>query len=209
MKKHEACKRIHEVGIVPVVRAASPDAAMDICRAICAGGISILELTLTVPAAAEVIADLVRTMPGVLIGAGTVLDVHHAERCMDAGAQFIVSPGFDAATVQAVTDRNVLMIPGALTPTEVIHAWAAGLEFVKIFPCGSVGGAGYIKALKAALPHIRMIPTGGVNLSNAAEFVRAGASAVGVGGELTAAAPVTETARRLLEIVQGAKKGLT
>ena len=205
MKKHEVCKRILEVGIIPVVRASSPDEAVEAARAICAGGIPIIELTMTVPAAVEVIAELSRTMPGALIGAGTVLDPYHAERCLDAGAQFIVSPGFNPTTVQTVNDCGVLMIPGALTPTEVIHAWQSGSEFVKIFPCGSVGGPSYIKALKAALPQIQMIPTGGVNLSNAEAFLHAGASAIGVGGELTAAENVMETARQFVAAVQGAR----
>lgn len=205
MNKHEVVKRIRDVGIIPVVRAASPDAAVEISRAICAGGLPIIELTLTVPGAVDVIAELVRTMPDVLIGAGTVLDAYHAQRCIDAGAQFIVSPGFDAATVGCVVDQNVLMIPGALTPTEVIHVWHLGLEFVKIFPCGNVGGPDYIKALKSALPLIQMIPTGGVNLSNAEAFFRAGAVAIGVGGELTTAASVTDAAREFVAIAKRAR----
>jgi 2-dehydro-3-deoxyphosphogluconate aldolase / (4S)-4-hydroxy-2-oxoglutarate aldolase len=153
----------------------------------------------------DVIAEFSRTMKDVLIGAGTVLDSYHAQRCMDAGAQFIVTPGFDAATVKCVTDQNVLMIPGALTPTEVIHVWHLGLEFVKIFPCGNVGGPDYIKSLKSALPQIQMIPTGGVNLSNAEAFFRAGSSAIGVGGELTSAASVSDAAREFVAIVRKAR----
>ncbi len=205
MKKHDVFKRIMDVGIIPVVRAASPDEAVEISHAICAGGIPIVEITMTVPGAVEVIAELSRTVNSVVIGAGTVLDAYHARKCMDAGAHFIVSPGFDAATVKCVTDQNVLMIPGALTPTEVIHVWHLGLQFVKIFPCGNVGGPGYIKALKSALPQIQMIPTGGVSLSNAEAYFRAGASAIGVGSELTHAPSVADAARQLVAIVQGAR----
>jgi 2-dehydro-3-deoxyphosphogluconate aldolase/(4S)-4-hydroxy-2-oxoglutarate aldolase len=205
MRKYEVCKRIVEAGIIPVVHADSPDAAVEICRAICAGGIPVIELTMTVPGAVEVIAELKRTMKDVLIGAGTVLDARNANLCIDAGAEFIVSPGFDAATAEAGTSRSVLMIPGALTPTEVIRAWHHGFEFVKIFPCGSVGGPSYIKSLKAALPQIQMIPTGGVNLSNALAFFRAGAAAIGVGGELCSVESITETARHFAAIAKERK----
>ena len=119
-----------------------------------------------------------------IMGAGTVLDAETAQRCMDAGAQFIVSPGFDLETVKLAKPLDKLVMAGALTPTEVITAWKAGSDFVKIFPCGNVGGAKYIKALKGPLPQVPMIPTGGVNLETAADFIRAGASALGIGGEL-------------------------
>jgi 2-dehydro-3-deoxyphosphogluconate aldolase/(4S)-4-hydroxy-2-oxoglutarate aldolase len=145
----------------------------------------------------------------VLIGAGTVLDAATAQKCLDAGAQFLVSPGFDAETVALARRLNVLIMPGSLTPTEVITAWKAGADFVKIFPCGNVGGPAYIKSLKAALPQIPMIPTGGVNLETAAAFLRAGASALGIGGELISKAAldsgnfaaITESARQYTAIV--------
>jgi len=183
-------------------------------EAVCAGGIPIVEVTMTVPGAVEVIAQLSKSMGSeVLIGAGTVLDADTARRCIDAGAEFIVSPGFDLETVKFVNHADKLMMAGALTPTEVIAAWKAGSDFVKIFPCGAVGGAKYIKALKAPLPQIPMIPTGGVNLDTAADFIMAGAAALGVGGELVWAsalesgntAPIVEAAQEFVAIVRNAR----
>jgi len=205
MKKHEVRKKLLDVGIIPVVRAATAAAAIEISHAICAGGIPIIELTMTVPGGVDAIAELSRSLPDVLIGAGTVLDAFTAQRCMKAGAQFIVSPGLIGEVLKFAHDKSVLIIPGALTPTEVINAWKYGCDLVKIFPCSSAGGPSHIKALKAALPHISMIPTGGVNLSNAEAFLRAGASAIGVGGELTAAASVTETARQFVAAVEASR----
>ena len=202
MKKYEGRKRILEIGIIPVVHTDSPDRAIEISRAICAGGIPIIEMTITVPGGIEVISELRRLMPDVLVGAGTVLDSTAAERCLDAGAQFVVSPGFNIATVGLVNDCNVLMIPGALTPTEAIHAWHYGCDFINVFPCGTPT---YLKSLKTTLPHIRMIPSGGVNLSNAEEFFRAGAEAIGVRNELTSAESISETARKFSEIAKREK----
>jgi 2-dehydro-3-deoxyphosphogluconate aldolase/(4S)-4-hydroxy-2-oxoglutarate aldolase len=194
MTKQEVRDRILEEKMIAIVRASTCDAAMTAARAICAGGIGIVEITMTVPGAIEAISTLSRSggmngsstpgFSGMLIGAGTVLDAETANRCIDAGARFIVSPGLDAAVVEAAQSRNVLVIAGALTPTEVIAAWKSGADFVKIFPCGSVGGVGHLRALKAALPHIGMVPTGGVTVANAAEFLNAGAAAVGIGSEL-------------------------
>ena len=214
MKKEDVARRIVEVGIVPVVRASSAEMALAAARAICAGGIPIIEVTMTVPGAIEAIRELKKTMgAGVLIGAGTVLDAESAAQCLEAGAEFLVSPGFDRETVEFAKREGKLIMAGALTPTEVITAWKAGSGFVKIFPCGNVGGASYIKALKAALPQIPMVPTGGVNANTAADFLRAGASALGIGGELvsTAAlkagnfAAITEAARNYVTIVQAAR----
>lgn len=188
MNSTEVRNRILEIGIVPVVRAASAQQAILAAESVCAGGIAIVEITMTVPGAIEVIAELTRSMGReVLIGAGTVLDAYTAGACLDAGAEFLVSPGFDAATVAFAKTQGKLMMAGALTPTEAITAYKAGSDFVKIFPCGNVGGPAYIKALKAALPQIPMIPTGGVNLNTAADFLRAGASALGIGGDLVSA----------------------
>jgi 2-dehydro-3-deoxyphosphogluconate aldolase/(4S)-4-hydroxy-2-oxoglutarate aldolase len=209
MTKAEVRRRIVEVGIVPVVRASSAALAMSAARAVTAGGIPIVEVTMTVPGAIGVIAELARSMGGeLLIGAGTVLDAETAQRCLDAGARFIVSPGFDAETVRFLKQEDVLVMAGALTPTEVITAWKAGSDFVKIFPCGSVGGPSYIKALKAALPGIPMIPTGGVNLTTAGPFLRAGAAAIGIGGELITAdhAAITPLARQYVSIVEAARE---
>src|SRR6267143_7174403 len=188
MTKQEVADRIVEIGIVPVVRASSPKQAAQAAAAVCAGGIPIVEITMTVPGAIEVIAQLATTAGSqVLIGAGTVLDAETAQRCLDAGAQFLVSPGFDPDTVKLANRLGKLIMAGALTPTEVIAAWKAGSDFVKIFPCGSVGGANYIKALKAPLPQVPMVPTGGINLNTAADFIRAGSAALGIGGELVSA----------------------
>ena len=199
---------------MPVVRASSAKQAMRAAEAVCAGGIPIVEITMTVPGAIEVIAQLSKNMASeVLIGAGTVLDAATAERCIDAGAEFIVSPGFDFETVKFAKRAGKLMMAGALTPTEVIAAWKAGSDFVKIFPCGTIGGAKYIKALKAPLPQIPMVPTGGVNLTTAADFILAGAAALGIGGELVSAsalesgdtAPIVEAAQEFVSIVRNAR----
>src|SRR5271156_5097363 len=215
MNKQEVKNRITEVGVVPVVRASSAKQAMLAAEAVCAGGIPIVEITMTVPGAIEVIAHLAKSMGSeVLIGAGTVLDADTAERCIDAGAEFIVSPGFDLETVKFANRAKKLMMAGALTPTEVIAAWKAGSDFVKIFPCGTVGGAKYIKALKAPLPQVPMVPTGGVNLDTAADFIRAGADSMGIGGEQVSAAAcksgtlsiVTDAARLYVDIVREARR---
>ncbi len=163
------------------------------------------------PGAEKVIESLRKDSDAdLLIGAGTVLDSESAQRCLDAGAQFIVSPGFDAATVQFVNLQKILMIAGALTPTEILAAWKSGADLVKIFPCSAVGGASYIKALKGPFPQIPVIPTGGVNLKTAADFIRAGSEALGIGGELVPASAlnsgdtevIAELARQFLQIVR-------
>ena len=200
------------------MRAKSAKQAQLAAEAVCAGGIPVVEVTMTVPGAIELIAQLAKSIGNeVLIGAGTVLDAQTAERCLDAGAEFVVSPGFDLETVTFVKQRGNLMMAGALTPTEVINAWKAGSDFVKIFPCGSMGGAKYLKALKAPLPQVPMVPTGGVNLETAADLIRAGAEALGIGGELVSAAalatgdtkPITEAARKYVEIVRGARRAVS
>lgn len=182
--------------------------------AVSQGGIPIVEITMTVPGAVEVIRDLARTGgAGVLIGAGTVLDAEMARQCVQAGAQFLVSPGLDIPTVDFAVREKILIMAGALTPTEVITAWRAGADFVKVFPCGQVGGAKYIKALKGPLPQIPLVPTGGVNLNTAAEFIQAGAAALGIGGELVQvdalkqarAEVIVETASKFLAIVKAAR----
>ena len=184
MKKQEVRALIEEIGIVPVIRAGSPQEARFAAEAVCQGGIPIVEITMTVPGALEVISELVKTMPKVLVGAGTVVNQDLAFKSFDAGAQFFVTPGFSQQTVAAAHDLDLLIMAGALTPSEVMTAWDAGVDFVKIFPCGNVGGPSYIKALKGPLPHVPLVPTGGVNLETAADYIRAGAAALGVGGEL-------------------------
>jgi 2-dehydro-3-deoxyphosphogluconate aldolase / (4S)-4-hydroxy-2-oxoglutarate aldolase len=184
MKKHEVRAVIEEIGIVPVIRAASPQEARFAAEAVWQGGIPIVEITMTVPGALHVISDLVKTMPKLLVGAGTVVNQDLALQCFDAGAQFLVTPGFSPQTVAAAHRLDLLILAGALTPTEVITAWDAGVDLVKIFPCGNMGGPSYIKALKGPLPEVPLVPTGGVNLETAADYIRAGAAALGVGGEL-------------------------
>jgi 2-dehydro-3-deoxyphosphogluconate aldolase/(4S)-4-hydroxy-2-oxoglutarate aldolase len=215
MTKEENRKRIADVGIVPVVRAASPQQALLAAEAVCVGGIPIVEVTMTVPGAIEVIRQLAKTAgKDFLVGAGTVLDAETAQRCLDAGAEFLVSPGFDLPTVRLAREKGILVMAGALTPTEVIAAWNAGSDLIKIFPCGAVGGAKYIKALKGPFPQVPMIPTGGVSLDTAADFILAGAEALGVGGELVSASAlksgnaqeITEAARRFIAIVREARQ---
>ncbi|PWT84276.1 MAG: 2-dehydro-3-deoxyphosphogluconate aldolase [Proteobacteria bacterium] len=184
MTRADVRKRIEDVGIVPVIRATSPAEARFAAEAIWHGGISIAEITMTVPGALEVISDLVRTTPEVLVGAGTVLNPDAAKRCLDAGAKFLVSPGLNLKTIELAVREGVPILAGALTPTEVITAWEAGADFVKVFPCSQVGGPSYIRALKGPLPDVPLVPTGGVSLDTAADFLAAGAVALGVGGEL-------------------------
>jgi len=184
MNKEEVRSRILEIGIVPVIRASSAAEGRFAAEAVSRGGIPIVEITMTVPGAVEVISELVRDLPEVLVGAGTVLDADMARCCLDAGAKFLVSPGLDLDTVKLATSKNVVMMAGALTPTEVLTAWKAGSDFVKIFPCAQVGGPAYIKALRGPLPQVPLVPTGGVSLETAADFISAGAAALGVGGEL-------------------------
>lgn len=210
----EVLRRIEAVGIVPVVRTATPELAARAAEAVMAGGISIFEITMTVPNAAAVIRALVQRFGDrALVGAGTVLDPAGASACIDAGAAFIVSPGFDAATVAAARARDTAVMPGALTPTEVITAWNAGADVVKIFPASAMGGAKYLKALRGPLPHVKLMPTGGVNATTAAEYIAAGAVALGVGSELVDPealargedALLTERARALVAAVAAAR----
>jgi 2-dehydro-3-deoxyphosphogluconate aldolase/(4S)-4-hydroxy-2-oxoglutarate aldolase len=211
MDKQKVRERILEIGIVPVVRASSAGEACIAAEAVCQGGIPIVEITMTVPGAVELIRELVKNCGSeILIGAGTVLNADAARRCIEAGAEFLVSPGLNLQTVTFAAGEGKLIMAGALTPTEVMAAWDAGADFIKIFPCGQVGGAKYIKALKGPFPQIPFIPTGGVNLNTAAEFLEAGSVALGIGGELVQADAlkankpeiIVENARKFLAIVQ-------
>jgi 2-dehydro-3-deoxyphosphogluconate aldolase / (4S)-4-hydroxy-2-oxoglutarate aldolase len=210
MEKDQVRKRIEETGIVPVVRAATAQEARIAADAVCQGGIPIVEITMTVPGAVGVIRELVKSCgSSVLVGAGTVRSVDAARECLDAGAQFLVSPGTDAKTIELAIHRGVVMMAGALTPTEVAFAWQLGVDYVKVFPCSAVGGPSYIRALKAPYPEIPLVPTGGVNLDTAGDFLKAGAAALGIGGELVQAAAlksgktevITEAAKKYVEIV--------
>ncbi|MFL6285356.1 MAG: bifunctional 2-keto-4-hydroxyglutarate aldolase/2-keto-3-deoxy-6-phosphogluconate aldolase [Pyrinomonadaceae bacterium] len=214
MKKEEVLRRIAEVGVVPVVRAASADEALCVAEAIREGGVNVLEITMTVPGAVRVIERVADAFgDSVVVGAGTVLDAETARACMLAGAQFVVGPSLDVATVEICRRYSVAVLPGALTPTEVVRAWQAGADVVKVFPCGALGGAKYLKSLKAPLPQVEMMPTGGVSLSTAAEFIKAGAFALGVGADLVNTKAiregrpqeVTEAARAYVEAVRRAR----
>jgi Entner-Doudoroff aldolase len=211
----DVLKRIRDVGIVPVVRALSADEALAAVEAIREGGIDILEITLTVPGAVQIIADLTRRIGDeALIGAGTVLDYESAQACIDAGARFIVSPSLDVPTIELCRRLGVPVFPGALTPTEIVTAWKAGANAVKVFPANALGGASYLKSVKAPLPQIELIPTGGVSLKTVADFITAGAFALGVGADLVdlsalrrgEASTITEKARQYVAAVAAARE---
>lgn len=184
MTKEQVSDLIKTIGIIPAIRVSSSDDAHFAIEAVARGGIPIVEITMTVPGAVEVISHVVRFHPKVLVGAGTVLKLETAQQCVDAGAGFITAPGFNSKIVEFAAKRNIAVIPGALTPTEVIEAWEAGSDFVKVFPCSQVGGNGYIKALNTALPQIPLVAAGGVNQRTARDFILAGAIAIGVGTDL-------------------------
>jgi 2-dehydro-3-deoxyphosphogluconate aldolase/(4S)-4-hydroxy-2-oxoglutarate aldolase len=213
----DVVRRIGEIGIVPVVRASSVEEANRAVEAICAGGIASVEITMTVPNAISVIREVVQQRgKDVLIGAGTVTNAAQAEACILAGAQFLVSPGLSSAVLAEAKNHSILAIPGALTPTELMSAQEQGATLVKIFPCGNVGGAKYLKSLKAPFPQAMLIPTGGVNTANAADFIAAGAFALGVGADLVDAAAlregnlekITNAARELVNAVTSARAAL-
>jgi len=184
MKRDEVRELIKRIGILPSVRVTSRDLAVFAAETVYASGIPIAEITMTTPGALEVINDLATRYPDMAVGAGTVLDEEMVRRCIDAGARFITSPGFIPEVVAYAKKMDVVTLPGALTPTEVIAAWKAGSDFVKIFPTGHVGGVQYVRALKVPLPQIPLIASGGVNQLTATDFILAGATAIGMGGEL-------------------------
>ena len=205
---------IRAVGVIPVVRAQSADEAIAAIDAIREGGIPILEITMTVPGAVGVIEEVSRRYGNeAVVGAGTVLDGETARTCILAGARFVVSPSLNLETIEVCRRYGIAVMPGALTPTEVVQAWSAGADFVKVFPAGAVGGASYIKSLKAPLPQIELVPTGGVSLKTAADFIKAGASALGVGADLVDVqairdgnqSVITERAQEFVRIVREAR----
>jgi 2-dehydro-3-deoxyphosphogluconate aldolase / (4S)-4-hydroxy-2-oxoglutarate aldolase len=213
MKKADVRAMIQEVGIVPGVRTSSAEEASFAAETVAKAGIPIVEITMTVPGAIDVISHLVRNSPDVIIGAGTVLDVETARLCLKAGASFLTSPGLDLEIVKFARQEDVLVLAGALTPTEVNAAWKAGSDFVKVFPCAQVGGDTYIRALKGPFPQVPLIAAGGVNQQTAAGFILAGATALGIGGELIPRAAIElrqperirELARRFLNSVKTAR----
>lgn len=210
MKKSEVCKQIREIAIIPAIRVSSAEEAHFAADCVSKGGIPIVEITMTVPGAVELISHLVSHHQKLIVGAGTVLDNETARRCVDAGAQFLTATGLDVTLVEFALKHDLTVLPGALTPTEVINAWKAGADFVKVFPCAQVGGDKYIKSLKTALPQIPLIASGGVNQQTATNFILAGATAIGVGNELIPpdaieqreSARIRELARRFISFVK-------
>src|ERR1700732_4113064 len=213
MKRTEVCDRIKELGIVPAIRVCSAEDAHFAADSVAKGGIPIVEITMTVPEAVELISHLVSHHHKMIVGAGTVLDTETARRCIDAGASFLTAPGFDLAIVEFAAKANITVFPGALTPTEVVTAWRCGSDFVKVFPCG-VAGPKYSKALKTALPQIPLIAAGGVTQQTAGNFILAGATAIGVGTDLIPsqaiqlrdATRIRELAHRFLGFVGDARR---
>ena len=210
MQKAEVLNALRGIGLVPVLRAESETQALALAAAIAAGGVTVLEVTMTVPGAIRVMRRLAEERPDILIGAGTVLDAETARMCILEGAQFVVSPALNLKTIEMCHRYGVAVLPGALTPTEIVTAWEAGADVVKIFPASALGGAKYLKSVKAPLPQVEMIPTGGVSLASAAEFLEAGAFALGVGADLVNLKAIaeghpetiTESARQYLAIVR-------
>jgi len=218
MKKQTILSSILDIGIVPVVRTNSAESAILAIEAIYKGGIRAAEITMTVPGAIralEKVAD--KFGDKIVLGAGTVLDPETARACMLAGAEFFVTPALNVKTIEMARRYSKAIMPGALTPTEVLTAWEAGADIVKVFPCGNMGGAKYIKALKGPFPQIEMCPTGGVNLDTAGDFLKAGACAVAVGGELVDAKlikegrydQIEERARQYLAVIAKARAEIT
>jgi 2-dehydro-3-deoxyphosphogluconate aldolase/(4S)-4-hydroxy-2-oxoglutarate aldolase len=212
--KREVIQTIRDIGVIPVVRATTADEAMRAIDAIREGGIPVLEITMTVPGAVKLIEEVAKRYgDAALVGAGTVLEPETATACIESGAKFVVSPALNLETIACCRKLDVAVMPGALTPTEVVQAWNAGADFVKVFPAGAVGGPSYLKSLKAPLPQIELVPTGGVSLKTAADFIRAGAAALGVGADLVdikairegQSALSTERAKQFIEIVREAR----
>src|SRR4029078_10574704 len=208
--KTDVIQTIKDIGVIPVVRATTADEAMRAIDAIREGGIPVLEITMTVPGAVKVIEEVVQRYGNdALVGAGTVLDPETATACISSGARFIVSPALNLDTIACCRQRDIAVMPGALTPTEVVQAWNAGADFVKVFPAGAVGGPSYLKALKAPLPQVELVPTGGVSLKTAADFIRAGAAALGGGLDLVnvkaESSLITERAKQFIDIIREAR----
>jgi 2-dehydro-3-deoxyphosphogluconate aldolase/(4S)-4-hydroxy-2-oxoglutarate aldolase len=217
MTKSEVLATLRSIGLVPVLRAESESQALALADAIAAGGVTTLEVTMTVPGAIRVMRTLAEQRPDILVGAGTVLDPETARMCILEGAQYVVSPALNLRTIEMCQRYSIPVLPGALTPTEVITAWQAGADVIKIFPASAMGGAKYLKGLKAPLPQVEMIPTGGVSLATAQEFLEAGAFALGVGADLVNPKAIadghpeiiTENARKYLAIVRNFRNPAT
>jgi 2-dehydro-3-deoxyphosphogluconate aldolase/(4S)-4-hydroxy-2-oxoglutarate aldolase len=217
MTKEAVRTRIEQIGIVPAIRLSSAEDALFAVEAVSDSGIPIAEVTMTTPGAVKVISELARNKPELVVGAGTIVDIETAHRCLDAGAKFLTSPGLDVQVVEFAVKHNVLVLPGALTPSEIMTAWKSGSDFVKVFPCSLLGGSSYIKALKSPFPHIPLIASGGVTQRNTADYILAGAAAVGIGRDLISPEAVKrrepdwirELAGRFLQIVKEARSQMT
>jgi 2-dehydro-3-deoxyphosphogluconate aldolase/(4S)-4-hydroxy-2-oxoglutarate aldolase len=214
MEKKEVVHRMYAEGVIPVVRVANAAEAMETADALKKGGLSLIEITMTVEGALDVMKELARKYRDeIILGAGTILDAETGRQALLAGAKFVVSPVLDLELIKLCRRYGATVMPGAMTPTEILAAWSAGADLVKVFPCGQLGGAEYLKAVKGPLPQVQLVPTGGVNLQNAAAFIKAGAAALGVGGELVdkkavAAknfAVIEENARAYLAAVKAAR----
>lgn len=214
MEKREIFDKIVSEGLIPVIRVASASEAIDVADAIKEGGVSFIEITMSVQGAMDVIKELTaKYKDEIIMGAGTVLDAETGRAALLAGAQFIVSPTLNLDLIELAHRYSAVVIPGAMTPTEILTAWNAGADMVKVFPAGQLGGPGYIKALRGPLPQILLVPTGGVNLQNAGPFIQAGATALGVGSELVDKkalkekrfSVITENARAFLKVVREAR----
>ena len=217
MTRAEVRTRIEEIGILPAIRVSSSADALFGAETAYHAGIPVAEITMTTPGAIEVISRLAKDLPNMIVGAGTVLDADTARRCLDAGAKFLTSTGFVLEVVEVALKNDVVVFPGALTPTEVIAAWRSGSDFVKVFPCSANGGHSYIRALKVPFPQIPMIASGGVNQLTAVDFILAGAAALGVGAELIPSEAlrvrnerqIQELARRFLGMVREGRALMT
>jgi len=213
MNKETIRSRIEQIGIVPAIRLSSAEDAVFAVEAVSESGIPIAEVTMTTPGAIDVISGLARTKPDLIVGAGTVIDIETARRCLDAGAKFLTSPGLDIEVVEFAVKHDVVVFPGALIPTDIMAAWKAGSDFVKVFPCALLGGASYIRTLKISFPHMRLIASGGVTQGNAADFILAGAAGLGIGRDLINPEAIQrreldwirELAGRFLQILQDAR----
>lgn len=214
MEKRDIFNRMIEEGLIPVIRVASAAEAIDVADAIKEGGVTLIEITMSVPGAIETIKELTQKYKDeIIMGAGTILDPETARAALLAGAQFIVTPTLNLDVIQIAHRYSAVVVPGAMTPTEILTAWNAGADMVKVFPAAQLGGPEYLKAIRGPLPQILLVPTGGVNLQNAGAFIKAGASAIGVGGELVDKKAVkekkfnviTENARAFLKAVREAR----
>jgi len=213
MNRQQVRERIREIGIIPAIRVSSAEDALFAAHAVFNHGIPIVEVTMTVPGALDVIAELTRRAPDVIAGAGSVADENTASRCLDAGARFLTTTGLVLDVVHFAVRRDVVVFPGVLTPTEVLAAWHAGPDFIKIFPCAHLGGPAYVHALRGPFPDIPFIASGGVNQQNASDYILAGASALGIGAELVSHEAIErrqehrigELARRFLQMVKQAR----